>query len=203
MHPAYRSDRPGKAPDCGMDLEPVYAGGEPAQSAAMSPGSVHLTPDQEQAARLQTETVQAAPRHRTRAHRGPRGAGRSPDLSGFGRRRWMGAPRVLGPHRNPGEARRGSGGLLQQRHLRAAASLRLRAGILRTVKADPIASRRSAGPRHAATRHGARQPPVPRDGRGADRRTRPDPRARSSTSISPRPPMARSWSAMWPWASGS
>jgi membrane fusion protein, copper/silver efflux system len=25
MHPSYRSDKPGKAPDCGMDLEPVYA----------------------------------------------------------------------------------------------------------------------------------------------------------------------------------
>ena len=61
MHPAYRSDRPGKAPDCGMDLEPVYAGGEPVQPAAMSPGSVRLTPDQEQAVRLQTETVQTAP----------------------------------------------------------------------------------------------------------------------------------------------
>src|SRR5215470_9102570 len=24
MHPAYRSDRPGKAPDCGMPLQPVY-----------------------------------------------------------------------------------------------------------------------------------------------------------------------------------
>ena len=61
MHPAYRSERPGKAPDCGMDLEPVYAGGGPRQSAAISPGSILLTPDQEQAARLQTETVQAAP----------------------------------------------------------------------------------------------------------------------------------------------
>jgi len=28
MHPAYRSDRPGTAPDCGMQLEPVYAGEE-------------------------------------------------------------------------------------------------------------------------------------------------------------------------------
>src|SRR5437867_8387774 len=27
MHPQYRSDKPGKAPDCGMDLVPVYAGG--------------------------------------------------------------------------------------------------------------------------------------------------------------------------------
>ncbi len=61
MHPAYRSDRPGKAPDCGMDLEPVYAGGRSVQPPAMSPGSVRLTPDQEQAVRLQTETVQTAP----------------------------------------------------------------------------------------------------------------------------------------------
>jgi Cu(I)/Ag(I) efflux system membrane fusion protein len=27
MHPAYRSDKPGVAPDCGMQLEPVYADG--------------------------------------------------------------------------------------------------------------------------------------------------------------------------------
>jgi len=26
MHPAYRSDKPGIAPDCGMKLVPVYAG---------------------------------------------------------------------------------------------------------------------------------------------------------------------------------
>ena len=26
MHPAYKSDKPGIAPDCGMQLEPVYAG---------------------------------------------------------------------------------------------------------------------------------------------------------------------------------
>src|SRR3981081_1166644 len=25
MHPAYKSDKPGIAPDCGMQLEPVYA----------------------------------------------------------------------------------------------------------------------------------------------------------------------------------
>ena len=25
MHPAYKSDKPGIAPDCGMTLEPVYA----------------------------------------------------------------------------------------------------------------------------------------------------------------------------------
>ena len=27
MHPQYKSDKPGKAPDCGMDLVPVYADG--------------------------------------------------------------------------------------------------------------------------------------------------------------------------------
>ena len=37
MHPAYKSDKPGIAPDCGMKLEPVYADGgapEPAAQAA-------------------------------------------------------------------------------------------------------------------------------------------------------------------------
>ncbi len=34
MHPAYRSDKPGIAPDCGMQLEPVYA--EAAGSGALS-----------------------------------------------------------------------------------------------------------------------------------------------------------------------
>lgn len=58
MHPAYRSDKPGKAPDCGMDLEAVYAGSKSAAAAAMGNGSVQLNPDQEQAVRLQTEVVQ-------------------------------------------------------------------------------------------------------------------------------------------------
>jgi membrane fusion protein, copper/silver efflux system len=49
MHPAYRSNKPGKAPDCGMDLEPVYA--------ATTPGDIHLAADQEQAIRLETEVV--------------------------------------------------------------------------------------------------------------------------------------------------
>jgi multidrug efflux pump subunit AcrA (membrane-fusion protein) len=34
MHPAYKSDRPGIAPDCGMKLQPVYEGsGSPVQAA--------------------------------------------------------------------------------------------------------------------------------------------------------------------------
>jgi Cu(I)/Ag(I) efflux system membrane fusion protein len=60
MHPWYRSARPGKAPDCGMDLEPVYADSESLSPVAMRAG-IRLTPDQEQETRLQTETVEAAP----------------------------------------------------------------------------------------------------------------------------------------------
>src|SRR5262245_54281547 len=41
MHPSYTSDRPGKAPDCGMDLEPVYAESPaPAASGAVTLGQV-------------------------------------------------------------------------------------------------------------------------------------------------------------------
>jgi RND family efflux transporter MFP subunit len=37
MHPAYKSDKPGIAPDCGMKLEPVYADG----GAASAPAAEH------------------------------------------------------------------------------------------------------------------------------------------------------------------
>jgi Cu(I)/Ag(I) efflux system membrane fusion protein len=61
MHPAYRSDHPGKAPDCGMDLQPVYAGDHSTQPAPMSAESVRLTPGEAQTSALQTETVQITP----------------------------------------------------------------------------------------------------------------------------------------------
>src|SRR4051794_15020787 len=38
MHPAYRSDKPGIAPDCGMDLEPVYSDGGPAIDSSAGTG---------------------------------------------------------------------------------------------------------------------------------------------------------------------
>jgi Cu(I)/Ag(I) efflux system membrane fusion protein len=47
MHPAYKSDKPGTAPDCGMDLVPVYEGG--AQATANFPaGTVQITADRQQ-----------------------------------------------------------------------------------------------------------------------------------------------------------
>src|SRR5260221_6938322 len=46
MHPSYTSDVPGKAPDCGMDLEPVYADTvDPSGTdfRAASPGAISVT----------------------------------------------------------------------------------------------------------------------------------------------------------------
>jgi Cu(I)/Ag(I) efflux system membrane fusion protein len=60
MHPAYKSDKPGIAPDCGMRLEPVYADSESGSkdgSALPSTGSVHITAGQQRTIGLETETV--------------------------------------------------------------------------------------------------------------------------------------------------
>jgi membrane fusion protein, copper/silver efflux system len=46
MHPWYKSDKPGIAPDCGMKLVPVYADEQPGRAAA--PGVVHLSPGRQQ-----------------------------------------------------------------------------------------------------------------------------------------------------------
>ena len=47
MHPAYKSDRPGIAPDCGMQLVPVYAD-EAEQMAKAPAGTVRITPERQQ-----------------------------------------------------------------------------------------------------------------------------------------------------------
>ncbi len=51
MHPAYKSDKPGIAPDCGMQLEPVYAG-DPlvtvSQPQSSLPGVVRIDPIKQQ-----------------------------------------------------------------------------------------------------------------------------------------------------------
>ena len=51
MHPAYKSDKPGIAPDCGMQLEPVYADGGAAEiaPAASVPGTIAISSEQQQA----------------------------------------------------------------------------------------------------------------------------------------------------------
>jgi RND family efflux transporter MFP subunit len=51
MHPSYRSDKPGVAPDCGMPLEPVYAGAAVAadQDPTLPAGAVHIDTGRQQA----------------------------------------------------------------------------------------------------------------------------------------------------------
>src|SRR5882724_5182525 len=42
MHPAYKSDKPGIAPDCGMKLAPVYEGD------AAGPGVINISAEKQQ-----------------------------------------------------------------------------------------------------------------------------------------------------------
>lgn len=49
MHPSYRSDKPGIAPDCGMALEPVYEGdASPNPQGPLQPGAVALSAERQQ-----------------------------------------------------------------------------------------------------------------------------------------------------------
>lgn len=57
MHPAYRSDKPGTAPDCGMVLEPVYEGEDPTSKLRLAPGAVALSPEKQQLIGARVETV--------------------------------------------------------------------------------------------------------------------------------------------------
>ncbi len=57
MHPAYKSDKPGIAPDCGMDLVPFHA--EEAEALSeMPPGTVMLSPQKQQLIGVRTQQVQ-------------------------------------------------------------------------------------------------------------------------------------------------
>lgn len=47
MHPAYKSDKPGKAPDCGMDLVPVYENGS-GPAANLPEGAFMISPEKQQ-----------------------------------------------------------------------------------------------------------------------------------------------------------
>jgi len=61
MHPDYKSDRPGVAPDCGMQLEPVYtqpvsASGD--SPALMAPGMVGIDSEKQQLFGIRTSAVE-------------------------------------------------------------------------------------------------------------------------------------------------
>lgn len=57
MHPAYKANKPGTAPDCGMDLVPKYADEESAVKD-MPPGTVQITAEKQQLIGVRTGTVE-------------------------------------------------------------------------------------------------------------------------------------------------
>jgi membrane fusion protein, copper/silver efflux system len=61
MHPAYHSDRPGIAPDCGMVLEPVYEGEDPGAKLQLPSGAVSISPEKQQLIGVRVETVEKKP----------------------------------------------------------------------------------------------------------------------------------------------
>jgi len=79
MHPAYKSDKPGIAPDCGMKLQPVYADGGSAADPAganlkpvsagdlskMEVGTVQITPEKQQLIGMKYEKVELGGGSRT------------------------------------------------------------------------------------------------------------------------------------------
>jgi membrane fusion protein, copper/silver efflux system len=69
MHPAYKSDKPGIAPDCGMQLEPVYADGAGATlvaaSAPIGSDVVSIDPYAQQLLGIRVATVETTSATRT------------------------------------------------------------------------------------------------------------------------------------------
>jgi membrane fusion protein, copper/silver efflux system len=63
MHPAYKSDKPGVAPDCGMELVPVYEDaimGGARSGASGPPGTVNISPEKQQLLGVQLRPVERA-----------------------------------------------------------------------------------------------------------------------------------------------
>lgn len=64
MHPAYRSAKPGTAPDCGMRLEPVYAGdamaaaGGSREESSHLPNAVNISAEKQQRIGVQVSAVE-------------------------------------------------------------------------------------------------------------------------------------------------
>ncbi len=65
MHPAYKSDKPGIAPDCGMELVPVYedgsTGGVGGSPGGSSPGTVQISSDRQQMIGIRVAQVERKP----------------------------------------------------------------------------------------------------------------------------------------------
>jgi len=65
MHPAYRSDKPGTAPDCGMDLVPVYEDARSAPKSTSTSGAVILNAEKQRLMGVLVEPVRMSSERRT------------------------------------------------------------------------------------------------------------------------------------------
>ena len=65
MHPAYKADKAGIAPDCGMQLEPVYEDGSTGDGKALPAGAAKVTPERRQMIGVKVGTVEKAGGTRT------------------------------------------------------------------------------------------------------------------------------------------
>lgn len=68
MHPGFKSDKPGAAPCCGMEMEPVFAGGETAgkeASPSLPPGTLHISTEKQQVIGVRTGVVERSSSART------------------------------------------------------------------------------------------------------------------------------------------
>ncbi len=65
MHPAYKADKAGIAPDCGMQLEPVYADGSTGDGKTLPAGAAKVTPERRQMIGVKVGTVERAGGTRT------------------------------------------------------------------------------------------------------------------------------------------
>lgn len=57
MHPSYRSDKPGTAPDCGMALEPVYEGQDSSGKLDLPAGAISISAERQQLYGIRVETA--------------------------------------------------------------------------------------------------------------------------------------------------
>jgi RND family efflux transporter MFP subunit len=58
MHPAYHSDKAGIAPDCGMQLVPMYESKTPAEQSSADAGLIHMPKGQQSALGVRLTTVE-------------------------------------------------------------------------------------------------------------------------------------------------
>jgi RND family efflux transporter MFP subunit len=65
MHPAYKSDKAGIAPDCGMQLEPVYEGGSAGTGKVLPAGAAKVSPERRQMIGVKVGAVEKAGGTRT------------------------------------------------------------------------------------------------------------------------------------------